>query len=191
MILILDPQVLPETTGSQSVSEHGRPTPERGDPSDGPLWLKDSGSLAGSFPSLRWLPHNLLSWPLCFPPGSDLHQVGSGSSPSLPQHPLHASPPRYYPLLITCTSSPILESASWGTQSNTPASEPGRKKVKVKSLSHVGLCDPVDCSLCPCRLLRPWDSPGKNTGVGYCFLPQGIFSTQGSNLGLPHWRQTL
>ena len=29
------------------------------------------------------------------------------------------------------------------------------------------------------RLLRPWDSPGKNTGVGYYFLLQGIFLTQG------------
>ena len=27
------------------------------------------------------------------------------------------------------------------------------------------LCDPMDC-----RLLRPWDSPGKNTGVGCQFL---------------------
>ena len=27
----------------------------------------------------------------------------------------------------------------------------------------------------------PWDSPGKNTGVGCHFLLQGIFQTQGSN----------
>ena len=40
-------------------------------------------------------------------------------------------------------------------------------------------------------LLHPWDSPGKNTGVGYHFLLQGIFTTQGLNLGLPHCRQTL
>ena len=33
----------------------------------------------------------------------------------------------------------------------------------------------------PARLLRPWDSPGKNTGVGCHFLLQGIFLTQGSN----------
>ena len=31
----------------------------------------------------------------------------------------------------------------------------------------------------------------KNTGVGYHFLLQGIFPTQGSNPGLPHCRQTL
>ena len=40
------------------------------------------------------------------------------------------------------------------------------------------------------RLFCPWDSPGK-TGVGCHFLLQGIFLTQGSNLDLPHCRQTL
>ena len=29
----------------------------------------------------------------------------------------------------------------------------------------------------------------KNTGEGICSLPQGIFLTQGSNLGLLHWKQ--
>ena len=32
------------------------------------------------------------------------------------------------------------------------------------------LCDPMDCSLT--RLLRPWDFPGKSTGVGCHFLLQ-------------------
>ena len=36
--------------------------------------------------------------------------------------------------------------------------------------------------LWPARLLPPWESPGKNTGVGCHFLLQGIFLTQGSNL---------
>ena len=35
-------------------------------------------------------------------------------------------------------------------------------------------------SPCP-RLLCPWDSPGKNTGVGCHVLPQGIFLTQKLN----------
>ena len=51
------------------------------------------------------------------------------------------------------------------------------------------LCDPY-ASL-PARLLRSWDSPGKNTGVGCHALLQGIFSTQGLNpylLGLLHWQ---
>ena len=34
------------------------------------------------------------------------------------------------------------------------------------------------------RLLRPWDSPGTNTGVGCHFLLQGLFPTQGSNPNL-------
>ena len=34
------------------------------------------------------------------------------------------------------------------------------------------------------RLLRPWASPGKNTGVGCHALPQGIIPTQGSSPGL-------
>ena len=38
------------------------------------------------------------------------------------------------------------------------------------------------------RLLCPWNFPGKNTGVSCYFLLQGIFSTQGSNLGLLHCR---
>ena len=45
--------------------------------------------------------------------------------------------------------------------------------------------------LWPTRLLCPWDSPGKNTGVGCLALLQGIFWTQGSNqhlLCLLHWQ---
>ena len=39
-----------------------------------------------------------------------------------------------------------------------------------------------------CRLLCPWDSPGKNTRVGCHALLQGIFPTQGLNPGVPHCR---
>ena len=51
------------------------------------------------------------------------------------------------------------------------------------------LCNPMDCSL-------PGSSThgifsGKNTGMGCHFLFQGIFLTQGSNLGLLCCRQTL
>ena len=38
------------------------------------------------------------------------------------------------------------------------------------------------------RLLCPWDSPGKNTGVGSHFLLQGIFQIQGPNLHLLNWQ---
>ena len=43
----------------------------------------------------------------------------------------------------------------------------------------------------PARLLCPWDSPGKNTGVGCHALLQGIFPTRGWNLGLLHCTWTL
>ena len=38
------------------------------------------------------------------------------------------------------------------------------------------------------RLLCPWDSRGKNTGVGCHALLHAIFLTQGSNLSLLHWQ---
>ena len=41
----------------------------------------------------------------------------------------------------------------------------------------------------PTRFLCPWNSPGRNTGLGCHFLLQGIFQTQESNQGLLHCRQ--
>ena len=46
-------------------------------------------------------------------------------------------------------------------------------------------------SLGPHELYSPWNSPGQNTGVDSLSLHQGIFPTQGSNPGLPHYRQIL
>ena len=43
----------------------------------------------------------------------------------------------------------------------------------------------------PTRLLCPWNSPGKNTGVGSLSLLLGIFLTQALNRGLLHCRQIL
>ena len=43
----------------------------------------------------------------------------------------------------------------------------------------------------PARLLCPWDSPGKNTGVACHFLLQEIYPTHGSNPGTLHCRQIL
>ena len=47
----------------------------------------------------------------------------------------------------------------------------------------------MDCSL-PGSSVHG-NSPGKNTGKGCHFLLQEIFSTQGSNPGLPHCRRVL
>ena len=44
------------------------------------------------------------------------------------------------------------------------------------------LCDPM---------VRPWNSPGKNTGAGCHFLLQAIFPTHGLNPSLLHCRQIL
>ena len=41
---------------------------------------------------------------------------------------------------------------------------------------------------CPTLCDSPWGSPGQNTGVGSLSFLQGVFSTQGSNPGLPHCR---
>ena len=43
----------------------------------------------------------------------------------------------------------------------------------------------------PRGLCSPWNSLGQSARVGSLSLLQGIFPTQGSNLGLPHCRQTL
>ena len=50
-------------------------------------------------------------------------------------------------------------------------------------------CDPRDCSLF--RLLCPWDSLGKSSGLSCHALLQGFFPTQGWNPGLPHCNQIL
>ena len=60
-------------------------------------------------------------------------------------------------------------------------------------LSAVLSCSVVPESLQPhglysARLLCPWDSLGKNAGVGCHGLLQGIFQTQGSNQHLLHWQ---
>ena len=59
----------------------------------------------------------------------------------------------------------------------------------LSCFSCVQLC--VIVGLHPARLLCPWDSLGKNTGVGSHSFFQGIFLTQGLNLGLRHCKQNL
>ena len=51
------------------------------------------------------------------------------------------------------------------------------------------LHDPIDYSTS--RILCPWNSLGKNTGVGSHSLLQGIFLTQGSNPGPLQYRWIL
>ena len=60
-------------------------------------------------------------------------------------------------------------------------------KWKCSSLS----CVQLSVTPQPTRLLCPWDSPGKNTGVGCHALLQGIFPIQGSNLDFLKCREFL
>ena len=58
-----------------------------------------------------------------------------------------------------------------------------------QSVGHSVLFDSLlPHGLQPARLLCPWNFPGKNTGVGCHFLPQGIFLAQGLNPQLLHWQ---
>ena len=59
------------------------------------------------------------------------------------------------------------------------------EKEEIKS------CSVMSDSLWPHGLYNSWNSPGQNTGVGSCSLLQGIFPTQGLNLGLLHCRWVL
>ena len=99
---------------------------------------------------------------------------------------LHADPAPHNPL-----PPPVFKTFPWkrsrisllSTTVLTPS-----LKVLVTQLCST-LCNPMDYIFC--HLLCPWDSPGKNTGVGSQSLLQGIFQTQGSNPGLLHCRQLL
>ena len=58
---------------------------------------------------------------------------------------------------------------------------------KSESESHTVVSNPLQ----PHGLYSPWNSPGRNTGVGSLSLLQGLFLTQGLNPGLPHCGQIL
>ena len=71
-------------------------------------------------------------------------------------------------------------------------------KSHTALLKYVSVCSVIKLNptlwphgLQPTRLLCPWDSPGKNTGVGCHFLLKGIFPTQGMNPHLLHYRRIL
>ena len=64
--------------------------------------------------------------------------------------------------------------------------QPWNKHACLVSQSCPTLCDPTDCS--PPGSFVHGDSPGKYAEVSCHALLQGIFPTQGSNLGLLHCR---
>ena len=82
----------------------------------------------------------------------------------------------------------ILQQEHW---SGVPLPSPMHEREKWK-WSHSVVSDSLQPhGQQPTRLLRPWDSPGKSTGVGCHCLLQGIFLTQGSNPSLLQCRQIL
>ena len=84
------------------------------------------------------------------------------------------------------TGFALIEGTAWGHGFRNGCSLPAcllRPSIESDSLRPHGWK--------PTRLLCPWDSPGKNTGVGCHAVLQGIFLTQGSNpclLRLLHWQ---
>ena len=63
------------------------------------------------------------------------------------------------------------------------------EKLDLRELSES--CSVMSNTLQCHGLYSPWNSLGRNTGVGSLSLLQGIFPTQGLNLGLPYCRQIL
>ena len=77
---------------------------------------------------------------------------------------------------------------------NGPVAAKGEESGEMDWELGVSSCESrsvMSDSLLPHGLSSPWNSPGQNTGVGSFSLLQGIFPTQGSNPGLPHYRQIL
>ena len=73
------------------------------------------------------------------------------------------------------------ESERTGKRETCETQKLPHKREMLKELitqSCLTLCNAMNCILCP------WDSPGKNTGVGCHFLLQRIFPTQELNLCL-------
>ena len=73
-------------------------------------------------------------------------------------------------------------------EAQTPISTEPWKRL-LSALRHSALR--TSLTFQPARVICPWDSSGKNTGVGCHALLQGIFLTQGSNLHLLcllHWQ---
>jgi len=67
-----------------------------------------------------------------------------------------------------------------------------QKMKESEGVSHAVMTDSLwPHGLWLTSLLCPWNSPGKNSGVGCHALLQGIFLTQRFHLGLPHYRQIL
>ena len=99
----------------------------------------------------------------------------------------------------TCTPqflAALLTTAKTRKQPKCPVTDKWIQKTWCTCATQYGCCLVAKscltllqpCGPQPARLLCPWDFPGKNTGVDFHFLLQGIFLTQGSSLRLLHWQ---
>ena len=95
-------------------------------------------------------------------------------------------PPRNHPNPGIEPTSPALQAHS------LPLSHQGSTPAQIGSVSCSVLSDSLQPhGVQPVRLLCPWNSPGKNTGLGRHSRLQEIIPTQGLNPDLPHCRQIL
>ena len=102
---------------------------------------------------------------------------------------------------VTCRRTDSHRSCFWEARDlGVPANIKGRETeaafesvcLKVNVLSCSVMLDSLwPHGLQPTKFFCPWNSAGKNTGVGSHSLLQGIFLTQGSNACLLHCRQIL
>ena len=90
-------------------------------------------------------------------------------------------------ILLTTTSKATIIIK---TVNSWPNDFPSLMHVLVLHLSVMSNCSRPH-GLQPSGLLCPWDSPGKNTGVGCQAFLQWIFPPQGLNQGLLHCRSLL
>ena len=97
---------------------------------------------------------------------------------------------------MLCTQRPLLPFTALtrcaGWRRSVGRESPERRPEYTVGVSRSVLSDSTQpYGLKLARLLSPWNSSGKNTRVGCHSFLQGIFPTQGSNLGLSHHRQVL
>ena len=84
-----------------------------------------------------------------------------------------------------CSASPLLHSSSETLQRALQWAQLGPRVLRA--LRHAVMSDSATPWAAAHQAPLSMDSPGKNTGLGCCFLLQGIFLTQGLSPHLLHW----
>ena len=143
----------------------------------GPCLMEGVGlgaSLGSLDPVGKWRPH-----------GAIIHQIGGSQLEAA----CRLATPEDILILVAAKGTTSIHWVEAQEAVRHPPALARQWRVLVNQACPI-LCDPVNCSP-PGSSVRGIDSPGKNTGVSRHFLFRGIFPTQGSNLGLPHYGQIL